>query len=192
MPSRCWCCRNSREETICHVFLRSPMAMFLWRYFCAPAWINIEGKQLVQVINEGWRRPGNTSLSIVYQAIPSLIVWNLWKRRNSGMHGKTVSITRLIFQVSNDLYMLLKFRRIAFSGITVNWPDLHDKLEHHIPRLKYTRVLWQLPHVGWLKCNNDGACRDATVRASYVFCIRDGIGDLIYAQKRRFFMLQTT
>lgn len=27
----------------------------------------------------------------------------------------------------------------------------------------------------------DGACRGSNGRASYVFCIRDGVGDLLYA-----------
>lgn len=50
--SRCWCCRNTKEETVSHVFLRSPVSKFVYKYFGDPTWINIEGKQLVQVIVE--------------------------------------------------------------------------------------------------------------------------------------------
>ncbi|XP_070056779.1 uncharacterized protein [Nicotiana tomentosiformis] len=78
--------------------------------------------------------------------------------------------------------MLLKVRRPSFKGITPNWPDLHEKLLHHVPRLRYTKVLWQLPPYCWIKCNTDGACRRDNRGTSSNFCIRDGIGDLIYAQ----------
>lgn len=36
--------------------------------------------------------------------------------------------------------------------------------------------------MGWIECNTDGVCRGDTVGASYIFCIRNGICDLKYAQ----------
>lgn len=65
-PSRCWCCENPKEETLAHMFFRSPVARFIWKYFSAPAGINIEGKLLIQVINEWWRSPFNTILKEIY------------------------------------------------------------------------------------------------------------------------------
>lgn len=53
--------------------------------------------------------------------------------------------------------------------------------------MKYTRVVWKLPPDGWLKCNTDGAFRDTNGRASYAYCVRDTIGDLIYAQAEEIF-----
>lgn len=98
------------------------------------------------------------------------------------MHGKNVSINMLIFLISTSIQILLKVRRSNFKGVTANWPDLHEKLLHHVPKLKYTKVLLHLPHVGWIKCNIDGACKGDNRGASYAFCIRDVIGNLIYAQ----------
>lgn len=43
-------------------------------------------------------------------------------------------------------------------------------------------MLWQLPPNGCIKYNTDGACRGDNGGASYGFCIRYGVGDLIYAQ----------
>nr|XP_016462864.1 PREDICTED: uncharacterized protein LOC107785952 [Nicotiana tabacum] len=155
--------KHPKEETLPHVFLTSPAARFVWNYFGTPVGIKTQGKQLVQLINEWWNKAGNTSLKAVYQAMPSLIVWHMWKRMNSGKHGKTV-------------------RRPGIKGVTTNWTDLHENLANHVPKLRYTKVMWQLPHMGWIKCNTDGACRGDNRGASYGFCIRDGIGDLIYAQ----------
>ncbi|XP_075084883.1 uncharacterized protein LOC142168121 [Nicotiana tabacum] len=115
--------------------------------------------------------------------MPSLILWNLWKKRNSGKHGKNMSINRLIFQISTSIQILLKVRRQGFKGVTTNWPNLHEKLSQHVHRLRYTKVLWELPPVEWIKCNTDGACRGDNRGSSYDFCIRDEIGDIIYAQE---------
>ncbi|XP_070041101.1 uncharacterized protein [Nicotiana tomentosiformis] len=146
-------------------------ARYVWNYYGAPAGIRLDGKQLVQVINEWWSKPINTSLKTVYQVMPSLIVWHMWKKRNSGKHGKIMSINRLIIQITTSIQMLLKVR--IFKGVTSNWLDLHEKLSQHMPKLRYTKVLWELHPVGWIKYITDGA--------SYGFCIRDGIGDIIYA-----------
>ncbi|XP_075101679.1 uncharacterized protein LOC142177113 [Nicotiana tabacum] len=173
---------NPKEETLPHVFLTSPVARYVMNYYSAPVGIRTYGKQLVQVINEWWSKPVNTCLKAVYQAMPSLIVWHLWKKRNSGKHGKSVSINRLIFQISTSIQMLLKVRRPGFKGVTANWPDLHEKLSQHIPKLICTKVMWELPPVGWIKCNTDGAYRGVNGGVSYGLCIRDGIGYIIYAQ----------
>ncbi|XP_075097980.1 uncharacterized protein LOC142175292 [Nicotiana tabacum] len=125
--STCWSCRNPKEEMLPRVFLTSLAARSVWNYFGAPAGFKTQGKQLVQLINEWWNKLGNTGLKAVYQALSSLIVWHLWKNRNSGMHGKYVSINRLIIQISTSIQMLLKVRRPGIKGVTANWPDLHDK-----------------------------------------------------------------
>ncbi|XP_070046428.1 uncharacterized protein [Nicotiana tomentosiformis] len=180
--SRCWCCRHPKEEILPHVFLTSPAARFVWNYFGAPVGIKTQGKQLVQLINEWWNKAGNTCLKEVYQAMPSLIVWHLWKRMNSGKHGKTISFNILIYQISNSIQILLKVRRSGIKGVTTNWHDLHEKLANHVRKLRYIKFMWKLPSVGRIKCNTDGTCRGDNGGASYGFCIRDGIGDLIYAQ----------
>nr|XP_033511835.1 uncharacterized protein LOC117276617 [Nicotiana tomentosiformis] len=84
--------------------------------------------------------------------------------------------------ISTSIQMFLNMRRPGFKEVTTNWSDLHEKLLNHIPRLRFTKVLWQLPPDRWIKCNTDGAFRGEFGGASYGFCIRDSIGDLMYAQ----------
>ncbi|XP_075086240.1 uncharacterized protein LOC142168960 [Nicotiana tabacum] len=83
ITSRCCCCMNPKQETLSHVFLTSPAARYVWNYYGAHAGIRTNGKKLMQVINEWWSKPVNTSLKAIYQVMPSLIVWHLWKKRNS-------------------------------------------------------------------------------------------------------------
>ncbi|XP_070050606.1 uncharacterized protein [Nicotiana tomentosiformis] len=42
--SRCWCCRNPKEETLPHVFLTSPFARYVWNYYGASVGIRTYGK----------------------------------------------------------------------------------------------------------------------------------------------------
>ncbi|XP_075111512.1 uncharacterized protein LOC142181833 [Nicotiana tabacum] len=52
---------------------------------------------------------------------------------------------------------------------------------------EYDKVLWEFPSRGWIKVNTDVACRGNPGRSSIGFCIRDKVGDLIYAEGREIF-----
>ncbi|XP_059306276.1 uncharacterized protein LOC132057675 [Lycium ferocissimum] len=56
-----------------------------------PMGINIQNLQLSQVINQWWDTPVNSHVKYIFQAIPSIIVWELWKRRNAIKHGGKMS-----------------------------------------------------------------------------------------------------
>ncbi|KAF3663980.1 hypothetical protein FXO37_11716 [Capsicum annuum] len=99
--------------------------------------ISIGGLQLQQVILKWWDAPVLPGLQPIFCAVPAIIIWELWKKRNSNKHGE-----------------------------------------------KVTQVCWNLPLDNWLKCNTDGVSRDNPGRSSYAFCIRDPLGDLIYAEAK--------
>ncbi|XP_060202667.1 uncharacterized protein LOC132631084 [Lycium barbarum] len=44
-PSRCYCCQHPKVEDTSHVFLHSPTAQAIWKYFCGPVGINTENLQ---------------------------------------------------------------------------------------------------------------------------------------------------
>ncbi|XP_059285595.1 uncharacterized protein LOC132039067 [Lycium ferocissimum] len=55
-------------------------------------------------------------------------------------------------------------------------------MESRRAKLKITKVLWDFPPTGWIMCNTDGASRGNPGISSYAFCLRDELGDLIYAK----------
>ncbi|XP_016470893.1 uncharacterized protein LOC107793125 [Nicotiana tabacum] len=57
-------------------------------------------------------------------------------------------------------------------------------LENYTPRLKYDKVIGELPIVGWVKVNTDGASRGNPGRSSIGLCIRNNDRDLVYALGR--------
>ncbi|XP_075097910.1 uncharacterized protein LOC142175230 [Nicotiana tabacum] len=139
--SKCWCCLKPKEDTFQYLFLTSDIATRVWKTFIQPAGI---------VVN-------------MVQAVPSVVTWELWKRRNTMKNGGSVSCNRVIHE----------------------WPDLIKFLEVYKPYVVTKRVIWQFPFGSFFKCNRDGASRGNPGPSSYSFCVRDCHGDLVYARANK-------
>ncbi|XP_075091557.1 uncharacterized protein LOC142171757 [Nicotiana tabacum] len=122
--STCWRCQHPQEESIEHIFVTSPTASK-----CCP------------------------KLKTLFQAVPDIITWELWKRRNVGKHGGSMSTNRVIHEINRTLH-----------------------------QLERVRVTWQLPCHDWYKCNTDGASKGNPGPSSLGFCVRDVEGDVVYAR----------
>ncbi|XP_019242354.1 PREDICTED: uncharacterized protein LOC109222448, partial [Nicotiana attenuata] len=183
MPSKCWCCAAPKEESLVHLFYTSKSAETVWRYFLPRAGISVQGLTLHQAITRCWTVPVVSRLKPVMQALPSCIVWELWKRRNSLKHGEGVSVSRVIYQVSTHIQHLVQMRKPNIQ-VPHRWSNLLTMMENYTPRLKYEKVLWEFPMEGWIKVNTDGASRGNPGRSSIGFCLRDASGDVKYALGR--------
>ncbi|XP_075104007.1 uncharacterized protein LOC142178438 [Nicotiana tabacum] len=113
------------------------------------------------------------------QALPSCVVWELWKRRNSMKYGDAVTTSRVIYQVSSNLQALVKVRKPRMDMVPHKWQDLLAMMENFTPKLKVTKVMWEFPSAGWLKVNTNGASRGNPGRSSIGFCIRNENGDIV-------------
>ncbi|XP_060182250.1 uncharacterized protein LOC132611910 [Lycium barbarum] len=111
MPSKCFCCAEPTEESVPHIFLRCQTAQRAWSYFSATAGINIAGLNLHQVITKWWTADTLSRLNPIFYAIPSIIMWELWKKRNGDKHGNKVSTNRVIYQASSNIQQLVKVRK---------------------------------------------------------------------------------
>ncbi|XP_060170728.1 uncharacterized protein LOC132601671 [Lycium barbarum] len=182
--SRCSCCQTPQEETIAHVFLRSEVAQQIWKHFSGPAGIKIERLQLSQVITAWWEASVNHHIKIIYQAVPIVIVWELWKRRNTLLRGGKLSVNSLRYKIMHSIILFMKARRKNFKYAPYNWVDLLKALHTYTPKLRITQVCWRPPDIGWMKCNTDGASRGNPGRSSWSFCLRNANGDLVFAQSK--------
>lgn len=174
MPSRCWCCLNPDKETLVRVFYRSYAAHIVWYYFLSNAGISMEGLSLHQAITKCWTAQVVPRLKPIFQALPTIILWELWKRRNNYKHGEIDSISRVIYQVSSTLQALVKVRKPRLQNMLHKWPDLLQLLEGYTPRLKVTKVVWEFPAQCWIKVNTDEASMVNPSRSSIGFVVRDG------------------
>lgn len=119
-------------------------------------------------------------LQPIFQALPSIITWELWKRRNSYKHGDVVTMNGVIYQVSTTIQSLVKLRKRVLQNVPHKWPDLLSMMESYLPKLKFTKVLWGYPSPGWIKVNTDGASRDNPGLSSIGFVLRNEEGDIVY------------
>ncbi|XP_075092253.1 uncharacterized protein LOC142172518 [Nicotiana tabacum] len=179
MPSKCWCCVQPDEESLQHLFFRSETAKTTWKYFLSRAGIAVEGLTLHQAITKCWTANVCLRLKPVMQAFPSCVVWELWKRRNNMKYDGAVTTSRVIYQVSSNLQALVKVRKPGMDMVPHKWKDLLAMMENFTPKLKVTKVMWELANTGWLKVNTDGASRGNPGRSSIGFCIRNENGDIV-------------
>ncbi|XP_060183099.1 uncharacterized protein LOC132613057 [Lycium barbarum] len=158
--SRCCCCRNSQQETIDHLFL------------------NGEVKQAVQI---WWNAHYHYKLKAIFKAAPSMIIWKIWKWRNTKLHGGSMSTHKVIHEIHQNIFLLCRVRYRSLQNIPHKWHDIIDYFEKFRPVLKCITVKWELPAKGWFKCNSDGASRENPGPNVMAFCVRNDHGDLVYA-----------
>lgn len=133
----------------------------------------MEGLTLHQAITKCWTSDVLPRIQLIMQALPSVIVWELWKRRNFYKHGEAVLINRVIYQVSSTLQALVKLRKPKMQNVPHKWPNLLALLEQYTPTLKITKVIWEYPTAGWIKLNTDGASSGNPGRSSIGFLLRN-------------------
>ncbi|XP_019237995.1 PREDICTED: uncharacterized protein LOC109218121 [Nicotiana attenuata] len=180
MNEPCNAYRKIWEETMQHLFFTSYAAVRVWKYFLGHAGIALEGITLRQAITRCWTSDVLPRIEPILQALPTVIVWELWKRRKSYKHGDTVTINRVINQVSTTMQSLMQFRKPKLQNVPHKWPDLLHILESCLPMLIYTKVLWDCPSSGWIKVNTDEASRGNPGRSSIGYVLRNEEGDLVY------------
>lgn len=132
---------NSEEETVAHVFFKSYAARKVWSYFLAFAGISFEGLNLHQTIVKCWTVKVIPRLQPIFQDLPCIIVWELWKRRNNYKYGDVVSINRVMYQVSTTIESLVKVRKPGIRNVPYRWPDILQMMENYTPKLKVNKLL---------------------------------------------------
>ncbi|KAH0712259.1 hypothetical protein KY289_008218 [Solanum tuberosum] len=86
----CRCCRVPVRESIEHLFLSGELTAFIWDYYARAAGLPGPWVQVKQTMKKWWDFQGNSRVKMVYQAMPNIILWFLWKRRNTILHGGKV------------------------------------------------------------------------------------------------------
>ncbi|XP_019237121.1 PREDICTED: uncharacterized protein LOC109217336 [Nicotiana attenuata] len=159
------------------------ISFFLWRLWRKKiATDDIRRRQGQMVIRHWWYAQCCPKLKPLFQAVPTIITWELWKRRNAGKHGGSVSTNRVIHEINRTLHQLARVRYAWMPNIPLLWPDIIQYFEGYKPILITTRVTWQLSFHGWYKCNIDGASKGNPGPSSLGFCMRNDEDDVVYAR----------
>lgn len=177
----CNCCTILGIEAIDHLFLRGDTSATVWSHFSRGAGILGPTLNLKHVIRKWWTIAGNTRLKFVFQVVPIVILWFLWKRRNTILHGGSYSIGKVVWNVNDILLKVIKIRFKDKYEVN-NWSFILNELNNYRVRYSFKIVRWIPPPNNWLKCNTDGASRGNPGPSSAAFCIRDHEGNLVVAK----------
>lgn len=182
VASRCYCCRIPQQETLQHLFLTGSFATEVWNIFRKAAGLQMNMVQIHQTCRLWWRVECGEMVKPILQAVPSMITWELWKRRNSIKYGGQVSFERVMHEINVNLMYLTKMRYPWLENISFLWPDLVEYLEGYKPIVIAKTVQQKAPFENWYKCNTDGASRGNPGPSSYGLCVRNWHGDLVFAE----------
>lgn len=127
--AQCYCCNSPQPETIEHVFLSSPVAKKVWKFFADTIGIQITGCQLKVVLHKWWDMDASPKLKPIVQAIPSFIIWQLWKRRNVLKHGENMSFYTTLWEIDRHICLMARCRYPWMANIPSHWPNLVKFLE---------------------------------------------------------------
>ncbi|XP_027157262.1 uncharacterized protein LOC113771277 [Coffea eugenioides] len=108
-PSRCTCCENPGVDSIDHIFCAGDVPRQVWESFQVEIGDFATPSMVKHAVIQWWLRPAkNKWLRLVYQVLPSLICWHLWKARNVAVwEGKVLSAMQVHGFVLSDLCDIL-------------------------------------------------------------------------------------
>lgn len=116
-----------------HLFLTALIALKLWREIAVFAGIDIKEMNLQEIIMTWWTMKATTKLEAVSKAMPIIIMWNVWKRRNAIKHGGYVRYEELLQQVQEIIRKLTKKLYPWIKMGKENWPEIVNKLRRYKP-----------------------------------------------------------
>ncbi|XP_060202424.1 uncharacterized protein LOC132630840 [Lycium barbarum] len=151
------CCMVPQQETMIHLFLTGEFAAEIWQVFVAAVGVNGPFVQINQAVTKWWTTKCNSKLRPFYQAAPSIIMWHLWKRRNT--------------------------KKYYCLTLLENWPQLVQVLEVHQPYITCTTVQWLVPPTGNLMFTWESKTAEASSLEAEAKAILEGV---IYCANNQF------
>lgn len=118
----------------------------------------------------------------ILMGIPSIIMWELWKRRNAIKHGKMVTFSTLVERCELAVHQMCRMKYSRWLTLPKKWDESLVIMQKFRKRLFYKVVIWKYPEDAWVKCNTDGVSKGNPGISTYAFCVRDSNGNLLYAE----------
>lgn len=182
---KCCCCEEGVLETIEHLFIKCSMANRLWNSYASAAGVDGPLIQLKSTVHK-WRLANSTpKLKILFKVVPMFILWQIWKRKNIVVHGGKMTFYRMGMEINRNLHLLARKLYPWLRNIPTSWSMMVKYFEEYTPSLNCKIVYRKPPAMGTYKCNLDGASKENPGPSSGAFCVRDGEGNLVYAECRR-------
>ena len=172
-PSWCVLCKQNNED-VDHLFYNCPFSLSCWEWLRARLmWSSPLPHSLMDLLSSWPTNLVRGVYSKIWNLSPSIIVWELWKERNSRIfRDKEKSVDRLIIKIEAAIVEVINsFLRKSFieEGSFSYWDGLMKKNWSNLinPALVYkssnkearANCKWVPSPCGWYKLNFDGEAR---------------------------------
>nr|XP_027071629.1 uncharacterized protein LOC113696407 [Coffea arabica] len=177
-PSRCSCCVNPAVESVDHVLCVGDVPRWVWNSFQVEAGDFAHVSTVKHAVIQWWMRPAkNKLMKLLYQILPSLICWHLWKARNVAVwEGKVLSAIQVHGFILSDLCDILQMHFKDMGVGRYSWHRLHISLMGWKKEMRVTLVRWLPPASTLLKLNTDGCSLGNPGRSGGGGILRDSAG----------------
>lgn len=184
--TKCFCCSSSHLiEYTTHLSSSSDVAVKVWTFFSDLMDITISFQTIGYVLNVWWHNStGNTLLSWLFKMFPIMILWEIWKARNTAKFENMlmspsdaiIANVKLAIQKTYRVF-ILELKHNAKSLRVAEYFDLSTVPCEEIATL----VLWHPPRSNWYKLNSDGATKNNPGLSGSGGRIRDSQGNFMRA-----------
>ncbi|XP_027184038.1 uncharacterized protein LOC113782345 [Coffea eugenioides] len=182
-PSRCSCCEAPAEETLDHIFCNGDLPKRVWNSFTS----GVGGRSCVSTVRHAlavwWLHPtSNPCLRLIFQFLPCLVCWHLWRARNLRVfEGKGISSHLIHLRVVGELRDILSSRFPCLAGHRLSWEELIG-LASRCRRASTVRwVKWRTSPIPLPKLNVDGCSRGNPGTSGGGGILRDTAGCFVFA-----------
>ncbi|KAG5585010.1 hypothetical protein H5410_045444 [Solanum commersonii] len=127
------CCSNPERETIDHLFYNGEVAKSIWSY-----------------VNRGSTN-GNVRLKEVILVVPMIILWFLWKRRNTILHGGFFFLMLRLLEMSLLLFVNLLCPDLRSDGTAIGQMLEQFRNAWNIVKIRGL-LISSLNHIPWPWC----------------------------------------
>lgn len=105
LVSRCRFC-DSPQPKSSYLFIASEFAQKTWEYFSIGSGVEGPFVQCHQAIHKWWNAESSSRIKPILQAIPSMVCWQIWNKRNKVNHGGYMNWRRVIYGISRNIHFL--------------------------------------------------------------------------------------
>ena len=106
----CYCCYKQGKDDINHILSTGHFANYIWKYYARKLGV-IHLQTNIRSLFILWRNQHATNqvLKTLFQILPNIICWNLWKNRCAVKYGnKRSSINRVQYGIYKDVMQIIK------------------------------------------------------------------------------------
>ncbi|XP_060177865.1 uncharacterized protein LOC132607803 [Lycium barbarum] len=158
----CYYCDHRQYETVDHLFVTGNIATKVWTYVKTAVGITTQFQQVRQLLQVWWNTDCPSKFRTIFKVIPMVTMWQIWKWRNTVLHGGRMSINKVNYEINMIIYQMCRMRFPGQNNLPRCIPQILQIFEAHTGQ----------------ELGNPGP-------SSVAFCIRNAVGDFQYAAARR-------